>query len=83
MVGFSHELDSNNRKTPKKGWSPGGEAGRDALRFDFDRSVKIENRAANVSSNAGLPAFRNSDEGLASAYVVRFKMMDCIPFWWY
>ncbi len=34
--------------------NPMGEGGREALRVDFDRSVKVEFHGANVTSDAGL-----------------------------
>ena len=39
-----------------------GEAGKDALRVDFDRSVKLEFHGARVSSDAGLFPYRDLDE---------------------
>ena len=41
-----------------------GEGRREALRVDFDRSVKVEFHGANVTSDAGLLAFRELDEAL-------------------
>ena len=42
-----------------------GEARKDALRVDFDRSVKLEFHGSTVSSDAGLLACRELDEALA------------------
>ena len=41
-----------------------GEGRKEALRVDFDRSVKIEFRGAHVTSDAGLLAFRELDGAL-------------------
>ena len=41
-----------------------GEGCREALRVEFDRSVKVEFHGANVTSDAGLLAFRRLDEAL-------------------
>jgi len=41
-----------------------GEERKEALRVDFDRSVKVEFHGANVTSDAGLLAFRELDEAL-------------------
>ena len=42
-----------------------GEAYKDALRVDFDRSVKLEFHGSTVSSDAGLLAYRELDESFA------------------
>jgi hypothetical protein len=41
-----------------------GEAGRDALRVAFDRTVKLEFHGATVSSNAGLLPYRDLDDAV-------------------
>ena len=41
-----------------------GEARREALRIDFDRSIKLEFHGAKVSSDGGLLAYRELDEAL-------------------
>ncbi len=41
-----------------------GEGRKEALRVDFDRSVKVEFHGANVTSDAGLLLFRELDEAL-------------------
>ena len=41
-----------------------GEGRKEALRVDFERSVKVEFQGANVTSDAGLLAFRELDEAL-------------------
>ena len=47
-----------------------GEAGKDALRVDFDRAVKLEFRGARVISDAGLFSYRDLDEaaGLTESF---------------
>ncbi len=42
-----------------------GEARKDALRVDFDRSIKLEFHGATISSNGGLLADRELDEAFA------------------
>ena len=42
-----------------------GEAGKDALRVDFDRSVKLEFRGSTISSDGGLLVYRELDEVFA------------------
>ena len=46
-----------------------GEARKDALRLDFGRTLKLEFHGTKVTSDAGLPAYRELDEasGLTSA----------------
>ena len=42
-----------------------GEAGKDALRVDFDRSVKLEFHGSTISSDGGLLVYRELDEVFA------------------
>ncbi|MCZ6474263.1 MAG: transposase [SAR324 cluster bacterium] len=53
-----------------------GEGRREALRVDFDRSVKVEFHGANVTSNAGLLAFRELDEALGLTDMVADLLVD-------
>ncbi len=41
-----------------------GEGKRSALRFDFDGQIRLEFHGANVTSDAGLLAYRERDEAL-------------------
>jgi len=41
-----------------------GEARKEALRVDFDSQIKLEFHGANVTSDAGLVAYRELDETL-------------------
>ena len=41
-----------------------GEGKRDALRVDFDGQIRLEFHGANVTSDAGLLAYRELDEAL-------------------
>ena len=41
-----------------------GEGKRDALRVDFDGQIRLEFHGANVTSDAGLLAYRKLDEAL-------------------
>ncbi len=53
-----------------------GERRREALRVDFDRSVKVEFHGANVTSNAGLLAFRELDEALGLTGMMAEFLLD-------
>ena len=53
-----------------------GEGRREALRVEFDRSVKVEFHGANVTSDAGLLAFRELDEALCLTGMVTDLMVD-------
>ena len=44
-----------------------GEAGRDALRVGFDRTVKLEFRGATVNSDAGLFPYHDLDDAVLPA----------------
>ena len=53
-----------------------GEGRKEALRVDFDRSVKVEFHGANVTSDAGLLAFRELDEALGLTDMVAELLVD-------
>ena len=53
-----------------------GEGRREALRVDFDRSVKVEFQGANVTSDAGLLAFRELDEALGLTDMVAELLVE-------
>ena len=53
-----------------------GEGRREALRVDFDRSLKVEFHGANVTSDAGLLAFRELDEALDLTNMVAELLVD-------
>ena len=53
-----------------------GEGRREALRVEFDRSVKVEFHGANVTSDAGLLAFRELDEALCLTDMVADLLVD-------
>ena len=42
-----------------------GEARKDALQVDFDRSVKLEFHGSTISNDGGLLAYRQLDEAFA------------------
>ena len=53
-----------------------GEGRKEALRVDFDRSVKVEFHGANVTSDAGLLAFRELDEASGLTDMVADLLVD-------
>ena len=53
-----------------------GEERKEALRVEFDRSVKVEFHGANVTSDAGLLAFRELDEALCLTDMVADLLVD-------
>jgi hypothetical protein len=53
-----------------------GEARREALRVDFDRSIKLEFHGAKVSSDGGLLAYRELDEALHLTEMAREALTD-------
>ena len=56
-----------------------GEGRREALRVDFDRSVKVEFHGANVTSHAGLLAFQELDEALGLTDMVAELLVTRAP----
>ena len=53
-----------------------GEAHREALRVDFDRSIKLAFHGAKVSSDGGLLAYRELDEALHLTAMAREVLTD-------
>ncbi len=53
-----------------------GEGRKEALRVNFDRSLKVEFHGANVTSDAGLLAFRELDEGLELTDMLANLLVD-------
>ncbi len=53
-----------------------GERRREAFRVCFDRSVKVEFHGANVTSDAGLLAFRELDEALGLTDMLANLLVD-------
>ena len=54
-----------------------GEAGMDALRVGFDRTVKLEFHGARVSSDGGLPAYAEFDDALGLTAMADRLLSDC------
>jgi hypothetical protein len=53
-----------------------GDAGRDALRVGFDRTVKLEFHGATVSSDAGLLPYRDLDEAVQLTASAAAELLD-------
>ena len=53
-----------------------GEGRKEALRVNFNRSVKVEFHGANVTSDAGLLTFRELDEALGLTDRVADLLVD-------
>ncbi|MDP6719832.1 MAG: IS1380 family transposase, partial [Pirellulaceae bacterium] len=53
-----------------------GEAGKDALRVNFDRSIKLEFHGSTISSDAGLLAYRELDEAFALTVLADDVLID-------
>jgi len=53
-----------------------GEAGKDALRVDFDRAIKLEFHGAKVSSDAGLFPYRDLDEAAGLTESAAMELFD-------
>lgn len=53
-----------------------GEAGKDALRVNFDRAVKLEFHGARISSDAGLFPYRDLDEAAGLTESVATDLFD-------
>ena len=53
-----------------------GEARKDALRLDFDRKLKLEFHGTNVTSDAGLLAYRELDEALGLTSAIDSELRD-------
>ncbi len=52
------------------------EARKDALRLNFDRKLKLEFHGNKVTSDAGLPAYRELDEALGLTSTINSELRD-------
>ena len=52
------------------------ERGKDALRLDFDRKLKVEFHETKVTSDAGLFAYRELDEALGLTTITESELTD-------
>jgi len=53
-----------------------GKAHKYALRLDFDRKLKLEFHGTKVTSDAGLPAYRELDEALGLTSAIDSELRD-------
>ena len=53
-----------------------GEPRKDALSLNFDRKLKLEFHGTKVTSDAGLPAYRELDEALGLTSAIDSELRD-------